>query len=210
MKQCAICNVEMTRKPREGFDRFENRKVCSLKCRQKYIVKCKLAKFVPAKCKYCGIEIHVTDRSGRRNSKRKFCGELHFRKYSRRENNPSWKGGVKKHGEYRQVLVGKQHPFADIAGYIMQHRVVMEAHLRQDTQKNRQYLVEKDGEYYLSPIVKVHHKNHVKNDNRIENLHPMLSQKEHFHFNFCQYCPHCSNKSGELLGRPHGDNQQPS
>jgi hypothetical protein len=118
-----------------------------------------------------------------------------------------WKGGIKKHGEYTQVHVGREHPFSDVQGYIMQHRLVIENHLREI--KDTRYLLNISNKYYLNPIVKVHHKNHIKNDNRIENLVPMLSQKEHFHFNWCPQCPHCV-KSGELLENPAEDNQQPS
>ena len=205
MKKCVVCNVELVRKPREGISRFEKRKLCSLKCRQKYIVKKKLDNFIPAKCKWCGIEIHCTDKTGRRSSKRKFCSEKHFRLWNRGKNIKNWKGGKKKHGEYTQVLIGKEHPYSDLHGYIMEHRYVMEEWLK-ETDIESKYLIKKK---YLSPIAKVHHKNHNKSDNRIENLEIVTSQKEHFHYNYCPHCPHC-NKSDELLGHPEKGNQQPS
>ena len=172
-------------------------------------MKKKLEKFIPSKCLWCGMEIHCTDKSGRRSSKRKFCSQKHFRLWNRGKNIKAWKGGRKKHGEYIQVLIGRQHLFSDVNGYIMEHRLLFERY----AVKNNliKYLVKdiETGKLYLNPHIKIHHKNHNKSDNRISNLIPVFSQKEHFHFNYCPHCPHC-NKSDELLETPKRDNQQVS
>jgi hypothetical protein len=128
-----------------------------------------------------------------------FCSNACAKSYYRGENSPNWKGGRKKHGEYVQLFVGKEHPLSDLHGYMMEHRAIMEKHLI-DTNAEK-YLVESKGKKYLNPLIKIHHKNHNKSDNRISNLVPMFSQKEHFHFNYCPHCEHC-NKSGELLENP--------
>lgn len=197
-----MCGKNIIRKPRQGLARYKKQKLCSLKCRQKYLVKKKLEKFIPKNCLYCGKEIKIRD------SRRKFCGDKCFRKYSVRENNPSWKGGLKKHGKYLQRLVGKEHPFSDMHGYIMEHRNIMEQWLK-NNKPSSEYLVEIKGEKYLSPLAKIHHKDHDKHNNNIKNLHIVTSQREHFHFNYCPHCPHCL-KSDELLENPEKDNQHPS
>lgn len=55
------------------------------------------------------------------------------------------------------------HPFADSAGNVMQHRLVVEAALGR----------------YLQPEETVHHKNGIKNDNRLENLELLESRYAH-------------------------------
>lgn len=195
MKNCLICNQELSRKPKEGFSRFEKRILCGKSCRQKYITKLRHSSFKIKNCKQCNSLI------SRRESRLKFCSNKCRIEWNKGSNNPAWKGGVKTHGEYLQVLVGKDHPFSDFHGYIFQHRLVFEQYAKNNNLIK--YLVTVKGEKYLNPIIKIHHKNHNKKDNRIENLHPMFTQKEHFHFNWCPFCPHC-NKSEEMLENPKG------
>lgn len=91
----------------------------------------------------------------------------------RGENHPNWKGGQRragKDGKYKGLL-RPDHPYADKGGYVMEHRLVMEEHLGR----------------YLEPTESVHHKNGIKDDNRLENLElvaagPHLGQVE---------CPQC-------------------
>lgn len=68
--------------------------------------------------------------------------------------NGSYKGGVNvdKNGYVRILVVGK-------GKYVYEHRTVMEKHLGRKLKK---------GEI-------VHHKNHIRTDNRIENLELMLN-----------------------------------
>ena len=78
-------------------------------------------------------------------------------------NNPNWKGGKKKNYAGYILVKSRSHPRCDKNGYVFEHRLVMEEYLGR----------------ILEPTEIVHHKNGVKNDNRIENLVLMSSISEH-------------------------------
>ncbi len=68
-------------------------------------------------------------------------------------NHSQWKGGFHYNGGYKFIL-NKKHPNAKKSGYIAEHIFVM-------------------SEFLQRPLLKtevVHHKNGIKDDNRIENL----------------------------------------
>ncbi len=81
---------------------------------------------------------------------------LHLEKLNKNQkekNNRNWKGGKKKHQGYLMVLC-KRHPRANKEGYIYEHILIVEKELNRYILKNEV----------------VHHKNGIKDDNRIENL----------------------------------------
>lgn len=66
-----------------------------------------------------------------------------------------------------------EHPHAS-NGRVLEHRLVVERHLR-DVEPNSPHLVLLGEQLYLRRDVHVHHKNYIKDDNRIENLTPLTA-----------------------------------
>ncbi len=85
----------------------------------------------------------------------------------RGSRSPVWKGGKKKNGQgYRLVLLERGDFFFSMAterGYVLEHRLLMAKHL------NR----------CLLPWEVVHHRNGIKDDNRLENLKLLSTNREH-------------------------------
>lgn len=102
----------------------------------------------------CGKTRTKTDRKGQYF---KFIANHH----NRGEHNTAWRGGKITHYSGYVQIWKPQHHFADHHGYIMEHRLVWEEH----------------NKACLLPWGNVHHKNHVRNDNRIENLQGLMNSE---------------------------------
>lgn len=76
-------------------------------------------------------------------------------------NNHRWVDGTN-HKDGYILKYMPMHPAA-IKGYVLEHRLVMERHI----------------ERRLTSVEVVHHKNFIRDDNRIENLQLMKNQAEH-------------------------------
>jgi len=93
-----------------------------------------------------------------------------------KELNPMWKGGKFKDGNGYIKIKMREHLFANSSGYVTEHRLVMEKKIGR----------------FLKPYEMVHHKNGIRNDNRIENL--QLLFRAHYPLGYEVECPHCSKK----------------
>lgn len=125
-------------------------------------------------CDNCGIEYpSIPSRTKHKNGwfcSRKCSGEkLNNVGTPCGEGSRTWKGGRQVARGYIK-LYSPDHPH-NIKKYVMEHRLVMEKHL---------------GRYLESSEI-VHHKNGIKNDNRIENLQ-LLSKQTHLGKVKCPYC----------------------
>jgi len=87
--------------------------------------------------------------------------------------NHFWKGGriVDKSGYI--LIKTRTHPFATKNGYVREHRLVMESHLKR----------------FLLPTEVVHHKDGDKQNNLIDNLEVFSSNGEHLKVELSGKCP---------------------
>lgn len=85
------------------------------------------------------------------------------RRGARTEKNVFWNGGRLNDRDGYVLVYLPDHPHANWGGYAREHRLVMEGHI---------------GRYLLETEV-VHHRNHIRHDNRIENLELFQSNSDH-------------------------------
>lgn len=89
--------------------------------------------------------------------------QLRKRGPPRGEHHPDWKGGKTRDRAGYVLVYCPDHPRAKLGRYVQEHRLVMEQHLGR----------------YLEPQEVVHHKNDIRDDNRIENLQLFANNTEH-------------------------------
>ena len=100
-------------------------------------------------------------------------------------NNPfhdkayNWQGGRSISEGYIRIMIYPESPFysmgkqtAGLGRRILEHRLVMAQHLGRE----------------LLPIEQVHHKNGIRDDNRIENLELMPDPSKHARMGICSRC----------------------
>lgn len=122
------------------------------------------------------------DRKNRKNNNGNFCsrlcGKLGGHKDKKGADAPKWKGGrTKLKNGYIEVYC-PEHPAARGKTYVREHRLVMEKHIGR----------------YLEGWEEVHHKNGIRDDNRIENLELWVkSQPAGARVNeAAKHCPTCT------------------
>ncbi|MGH4011554.1 MAG: HNH endonuclease signature motif containing protein [Pseudonocardiaceae bacterium] len=118
-------------------------------------------------CRSCGASFKVRPSDVRKAAARgcsppiycsRACRDLAYRQ----QGNPKWRGGrTVSRGYVRRQA--PEHPHADRHGYVFEHRLVIEQHLGR----------------LLDPAEVVHHVNHIRSDNRIENLELMATGSAH-------------------------------
>lgn len=166
--------------------------------------------FYNVTCPVCGVKFHLKPYALKRfkthycskdcqNEARKeyMKGSGNHQYGLRGELNDSWKGG-RKLTQYGYIIVQCiGHPFSVGKGdYVLEHRLVAEEHLL-----NKENSVTINGKKYLNPKYIVHHKNHIRTDNRPENLEVML-KSEHSSMH-CKEAPMPrDSKTGRFIGKP--------
>jgi len=106
---------------------------------------------------YCSKSCAATDGGGWANKK----GAEHY----------AWKGGKCKTTKGYIDIFKPEHPRARGGKYVLEHRLVMEKKLGR----------------HLEPYEQVHHKNGIKDDNKIENLE-LISKQPHLGDIECPFC----------------------
>jgi hypothetical protein len=109
------------------------------------------------KCSVCG-DLYFVFPCKIRNNRSKFCSKKCF--YARHPHQPV------RDGNGYMWIFKPNHPYSTQNGYVREHRIVMEKILGR----------------ILKPAEVVNHKNHIKSDNRPENLEIFPNQYEHMIF----------------------------
>jgi hypothetical protein len=148
--KCDNCNKEFRRKLFEVKTTL--RQFCCRNCYEKFRVE-------------YGISNETKIKIGMVNLGKKFSEE-HKRKLSEAqigEKGNNWKGGISEMRNKYHASYKPDHPLANKRGYVLNHRLIMEAFLGR----------------YLKPEEVVHHINEDTLDNRLENLMLFANDKKH-------------------------------
>ena len=111
-------------------------------------------KKIEEKCNFCGKAFLFYKSDRKSNREGYYCSRKCWASSRTGDKSPQWKGGISNFDGYRQVYVGRRKRK-------FEHRIIMEKYLGRKLKKNEI----------------VHHKNHNRADNRIENLVVMTRGK---------------------------------
>ncbi|MGA9772364.1 MAG: HNH endonuclease signature motif containing protein [Blastocatellia bacterium] len=110
----------------------------------------------------CGQKTNIAKVTSRadglfRGYPKRFLHGHHNRVQPKGAQHPKWKGGRWQHKSGYIYIYAPDHPAANVDGYVLEHRLVMEKKIGR----------------HLTAAEVVHHLNENKDDNRIENLELM-------------------------------------
>lgn len=180
-KTCCVCGKRFHR-----TGSTNKAKTCSMKCRSIHISAIQTGKKIDRShqrkgmyfpCQECGIRFY---RCPSLLKSWRFCS-IQCRKksgvYTEQEGHrgSGWKGGRHKNRAGYVLIHSPLHPNR-MGKYMFEHRLVVEKYLGR----------------YLTKNEFVHHRNGIKDDNRIENLEVVLKAIHHGNVN----CPHCGKEFG--------------
>lgn len=204
---CKECGIEFERAKRNDW----LGSFCSNKCYERWNEK----RHKPnCKCAICNKPLYRKPYILKRNKHGVTCGPECERKlrvtYSTGENNhqygligdknASFKNGILFTNYGYIIEHAPNHPFphdqSNKACRVLQHRLVIERnhHLFDD-----KYFLIENGNYYLKPEYAVHHINHNRTDNRIENLQ-ILTKGEHTRLHNLEQTIVRDNVTGRIIG----------
>lgn len=165
IKNCIVCGSEFSVPP----VRANTAMFCGKACKARHASEKYKQGQVRCSCGQCGKEFYVPQsRHDRGNGK--FCSnKCRNESMVGKSFTPAGIDGSTAHHTDGYILERcSDHPF-NVAGYVMQHRLVIERVMREKS-PDHHFLVEIDSVKYLKRGIEVHHVNEIKSDNRIENL----------------------------------------
>ncbi len=121
-------------------------------------------RYVHLQCPFC-LEYRWRTLAGNEAYKSDTCRRCYLEQSRCRHSN-NWKGGRFKRNGYILTMPKEDNNYivmADKDGYIPEHRLVMAEHIRRPLEK-----------WEI-----VHHKNHIRDDNRLENLQLLPNSSAH-------------------------------
>lgn len=139
-------------------------------------------KYIKRICGVCNKKFNVLKFRIKHGRGQTCSNQCRYKLHSQRmktSGNSRWKGGISYHQGYKMIHK-PTHPHAKGNGYVFEHRLIVEKSLGR----------------YLWPKEVIHHINHNKLDNRIENLeitskskHSKIHAPTHRKHYFCKFCP---------------------
>lgn len=164
-KECTVCGSTFEVPP----TRANTALFCGRACKAKHASEKYQAARVKLECQQCGKPLTVSvGRVERGNGK--FCSKEchHLALVGHAFTAPAPDGNTTRHSLGYILERASNHPHA-VNGYVMQHRLIVEARMRKEA-PGHSFLEMIDGVEYLRHGIEVHHANEKRYDNRVDNL----------------------------------------